>query len=893
MVSALPLISCIQKLVLYETKARFYLVGSNNAGTKFRILKIDRTEPLDLVITDDQHVYSNREIQDLLGRLDGGNRARNSQKTIPGISPSLSAYGILGFVRFLEGYYAVLVTRRRRVAELGGHAVYRVEDTSMVYLPSDTTRVQHPEEHRYVKIFQNVDLSSNFYFSYSYDLTHSLQHNVRQLAALGKTFTQQVRLSGDQDAGTGVDPVVIGARGSPCWKFVWNKQMLTHGSYLHYDWCLHIIHGFCAQSKLVIYGRPVYVTLLARRSCCFAGTRFLKRGANSQGEVANEVETEQLVHDASVSSLAHGMCSSFVQHRGSLPLHWSQDTSSMIPKPPITLDQADPFAYIPGLHFSHMLQRFGSPLIILNLVKRHECRRHESLLSGELGTAVSFLNQFLPPEHRIVVISWDMARHSKRKQCNVLDKLHEIAERVVRKTGFFVNRQDLDHSCLHVDERWTEIGGVITETSRLQTGVVRTNCVDCLDRTNTAQFVVGKCALAYQLYALGLLHVPTFELDTDAARLLEELYEDHGDTLALQYGGSHLVHRVRTYRKIAPWTSHSRDILQTLSRYYNNTFSDAEKQDAINLFLGVFRPSSTGLQLWDLTTDYYLHHPPHLPLSTPSFTCWWSPKALSSLPLPYDEEEMDKKAIIKVMVKGEEHGEDIDLYSEFVKPHQLTSFDKAFPLVMTSSSKDFTPKTPGVNASPFVVRKFEDSGKQVAISSRSTDEACVHRKTAASAPPCPAEEGDSSSDDEGSGSEGEDESSVSLRCSPARAPAIHQVPPTTIKGTELPSRHLYGVDLSLPLAHDDQITYSRYSVLGRQKAKMEQQDVLGNSKPDFVLYPVSNFPQDSVFEAQCPFVSSLSSSIYHAHVQAAMGNLQPLSPADLLAFCRHTKQICP
>ena len=26
-------------------------------------------------------------------------------------------------------------------------------------------------------------------------------------------------------------------------------------------------------------------------------------------------------------------------------------------------------------------------------------------------------------------------------------------------------------------------------------------------------------------------------------RLLEDLYEDHGDTLAVQYGGSHLVHR--------------------------------------------------------------------------------------------------------------------------------------------------------------------------------------------------------------------------------------------------------------------------------------------------------------------------------------------------------------
>ena len=82
----------------------------------------------------------------------------------------------------------------------------------------------------------------------------------------------------------------------------------------------------------------------------------------------------------------------------------------------------------------------------------------------------------------------------------------------------------------------------------LQTGIIRTNCVDCLDRTNTAQFAIGKCALGYQLCALGILEAPKLEFDSDCVRMLEELYEDHGDTLALQYGGSQLVHRIKTYR---------------------------------------------------------------------------------------------------------------------------------------------------------------------------------------------------------------------------------------------------------------------------------------------------------------------------------------------------------
>ena len=38
-----------------------------------------------------------------------------------------------------------------------------------------------------------------------------------------------------------------------------------------------------------------------------------------------------------------------------------------------------------------------------------------------------------------------------------------------------------------------------------QRGVVRTNCVDCLDRTNTAQFAIGKYALAFQVNSLNLI----------------------------------------------------------------------------------------------------------------------------------------------------------------------------------------------------------------------------------------------------------------------------------------------------------------------------------------------------------------------------------------------------
>ena len=73
------------------------------------------------------------------------------------------------------------------------------------------------------------------------------------------------------------------------------------------------------QSNISVYGSPVLLTLIARRSNRFAGTRFLKRGANFSGDVANEVETEQIVMDSSISNLEKSNVTSFVQIRGSVP----------------------------------------------------------------------------------------------------------------------------------------------------------------------------------------------------------------------------------------------------------------------------------------------------------------------------------------------------------------------------------------------------------------------------------------------------------------------------------------------------------------------------------------------------------------------------------------------
>ncbi|XP_046738067.1 polyphosphoinositide phosphatase isoform X4 [Diprion similis] len=934
-----PIISSIQKIALYETKFCFYLMGSNNTQTRFRVLKIDRMSPRELIVHDDKREYTSEEIKDLVNKIDIGNRSRMGQRSnTGGVARVVSAFGIIGFVRFLEGYYIILVTKRCRVAVIGHHTLYKTEDTAMIYIPNDTVRLFHPDEQRYVKMFQNIDLSSNFYFSYSYDLTQTLQFNMappRHIKSDIPTANPENKSEADdvEDSedffnmwafrenpeSSEFDEKIVnyGVRSNPNRRFVWNSHLLLPvEKYLHPDWILYITHGFIGQSNISIFGRSMYVTIIARRSTKYAGTRFLKRGANFDGDVANEVETEQIVHDSGISSFSHGHFSSFVQMRGSVPGHWRQDVSKMVPKPTITCDLTDPYVETAGAHFNQLLKRYGSPIIILNLVKKREKKKHESTLSEELSMAVRYLNQFLPPEHIIQYISFDMARKNKGKEANVMGRLANIAHSAVLKTGIFQSqnpyynqrnlfstansnrkphRNDFNPTLLgttrndskttlnlslprisspgqfpsdrdsnskasgRLEKSETEsienkVRQCFVRKGTLQTGIIRTNCVDCLDRTNTAQFAIGKCALGFQLCALGVLEAPKLEFDSDCVRLLEELYEDHGDTLALQYGGSQLVHRIKTYRKTAPWTSQGNDIMQTLSRYFSNTFSDQEKQHTINLFLGLFVPEEGKTPLWELVTDYYLHHKPACKYTrrTKVLTQWWDRNVLKCLPYALNEVTKSCSEMIQLQHTQEEM---VDVYYDYHRPHELSVLLDVYAYKISHSVRDFMPHFT-TNFSPFAVRvrpgrrREETGNKNANMKNPSMTGQSSTSSTASSA----SSSLDSSSDDDESHQNANDSQLTASKDS-SELVSFESFFPTM--------REVYGTQPESP-KRADILLYKRYVLIGRNATYLTD-----HSKIRSKLVQQASFPECVNAKVSLPVVKDASISIYAQYVRRA------------------------
>ena len=223
----------MHRFSLYETASRYYLVGGDVVDRKFRILKIDRTaESGDLSIAEDDIVYTKKEMNQLLNTVDDGNKASG------GLKLKCSAWGLLGFIRFTGAYYMLVVTKRSQVAMIGGHYIYQVDGTeliSLTMLSSSRFKVDRDaEETRFIGILNNLDLSRSFYFSYSYDITRTLQQNILR----ERQATQQ-----------GIADSSLKHRNS---MFVWNHHLLNCASKAlrkTYDWCLSIVHGFVDQAS--------------------------------------------------------------------------------------------------------------------------------------------------------------------------------------------------------------------------------------------------------------------------------------------------------------------------------------------------------------------------------------------------------------------------------------------------------------------------------------------------------------------------------------------------------------------------------------------------------------------------------------------------------------------
>ncbi|CAO3623916.1 unnamed protein product [Cunninghamella echinulata] len=456
------------------------------------------------------------------------------------LSNELVIYGILGFCQLQADTYMVVITDKIEIGTICNNKIYRV--TSFQILPITANWEQYSEqllqeEQKFINLLESQLQLNSFYFSYTYKLTNSLQRQSQK-----------------------VDD-----------RFFWNqylsqKMLLIEDHEKINSFILPAIQGFVSITPLTINQKSITLALISRRSQERAGTRYFSRGIDEHGHVSNYVETEQIIiyndhHHENNSSNAtnnqHHIRFSYVQTRGSLPFFWGQiPNTRYVPRLWYEPDISIKLKQSAKLHFEQQIQIYGSQLLI-NLVNT---TGYEKPLGEQYARIVQELdNPYLYYTH------YDFHRECKKMQWHRIQTLIDGLDQKLEDAGYY-----------YYDES--------KKIEKIQVGVARTNCIDCLDRTNVVQTMLAKWMINKweSILSLKLSNDPLF------IKAFNSAWADNADSLSIAYSSTRALKTDYTRFGKRTVLGLYNDFSNSLIRYIKNNYFDGDRQDAIDLFLGRF-----------------------------------------------------------------------------------------------------------------------------------------------------------------------------------------------------------------------------------------------------------------------------------------------------------------
>ena len=100
--------------------------------------------------------------------------------------------------------------------------------------------------------------------------------------------------------------------------------------------------------------------------------------------------------------------------------------------------------------------------------------------------------------------AFDLSHHAKTAKTHLLADMQRMQAPVLQATGIFVSAGSSSSSGAAGASSAAHQQPQPPQPQQQQHGVLRTNCIDSLDRTNVGQFSYGMLALGQQLQALGI-----------------------------------------------------------------------------------------------------------------------------------------------------------------------------------------------------------------------------------------------------------------------------------------------------------------------------------------------------------------------------------------------------
>lgn len=473
-------------------------------------------------------------------------------------------YGLVGLIDTLHDSHLLVVSKRTTVGEIMERPVWRVSHLTAIPVRGrkmlkkmapqlNLSKADLVEEATLRSMLATTIGLDGFYFSHALDLTRSAQKRADVTTS---------------DGGPSALPDFVRAD----MRFVWNRfaaqRLVDLGAV---SWIVPIILGYVDVRQGLVNGKSVQLALISRRCADRPGLRFTARGADVHGHCSNFVETEQIV--------SHGdTYSSYVQLRGSIPLLWKQE-ACLVYKPKPELKVVDSGGKT-GLcqtafekHFDSLFEHHG-PVTAISLIDN---RGSEGMLSEAYKSAVELMDH--PKLH---FVPWESHQRTKgMKYDKVESELLASIEADLEAYSYFYSKD-----------------GTVGTITRRQRGVIRTNCIDSLDRTNVVQSVIAHRIMDASLKVMGVLDsnpetctVAKFE---PFERDFKNTWADHANALSNFYAGSGALKTDFTRTGKRSKVGMVQDGVRALLRYVYQNFLDGVRQDGIDLFLGVVKMPGGG-----------------------------------------------------------------------------------------------------------------------------------------------------------------------------------------------------------------------------------------------------------------------------------------------------------
>lgn len=492
------------------------------------------------------HFYLQKENSDTTVSINRENNeilVDQKQSNLPGKSRELWAF--VGIAKFSSTNYLIGVTQAKYIGRIKDSYILAISDVEFTPYSTKDDRADRDQDEYFIKLLTELLHTGTFYFSYDYDLTHSMQ--------------RAANFSDKQSASH------LWERGD--YKYFWNSYLSEDfmNSNAH-DVIIPIINGFIQAEIVAINNTNVEYILISRRDHRRAGTRFNTRGLDELGHAVNFAETEQIL---TYNANGKVIVCSYVQIRGSIPLIWQQKPNlSWSPKPKLIGD-ASSSTNAANQHFSELKEIYNE-IYLVNLIDKKGSQKM-------MGTALDELQTSLKDD-KIKLTWFDFHDECKKMKYENLSKL------LIEIDGEI----DQYKWCqLMVDEG---LPFTRAEVIQNQIGVIRTNCMDCLDRTNVVQSVLARNVLHRQLYSLKLSSKPTSEAFQRLSNPLEECFRsfwtNNADTLSILYSGTPALKTDFTRTGKRTIKGSLNDGVNAIQRFGINNFIDGWRQNSLDAFLG-------------------------------------------------------------------------------------------------------------------------------------------------------------------------------------------------------------------------------------------------------------------------------------------------------------------